>query len=286
MTRQAYSYTVLRYIHDAQTGEYVNIGVVLFAPERGTLLWNMRHTIGRVKDMFPDLDRKAFKSTINDVERAIGQYKSRLSSSDLLARQVDARELARVVVPLDDSSLQWSPLGMGLTDSPESALSRLFSRMVSKHDHHQRRRRTDDEVWKPVQDKLSQRSIDIPLEEKTIQGQADTIHFKRAWKNGVWHCYEPLSMDLADSDNIRDKARRWLGNLTAARSSTERFQAHFIVGKPRNTSLISAYDDAIEILRTTESGARVYPEENIDDLIDRIQEEVMEHRPDNRSRSS
>lgn len=280
MSKLAYSYTVLRYVHDTQTGEYVNVGVVLFVPERGILLRKMRHTISRIKDMFPDLDTGAFKSTMNDVERAIGQYAKKLSSSDLLNRQVDASNLARVVVPLDDSSLQWSPLGTGLADDPEGALNRLFARMVSNYDQHHARRRTDDEVWNPVQQELSERNIDLQFEERVFRGKVDEIRFTHTWKNGVWHCYEPLSMDLADADGIKDKARKWLGNLTAARNGTESFQAHFIVGKPQNASLMGAYDDAINILRSGEGGAKVYREDHIDDLIEVIEREVREHRAD------
>lgn len=31
--KTAYTYTVLRYVHDTTTGEFVNVGVALYAPE-------------------------------------------------------------------------------------------------------------------------------------------------------------------------------------------------------------------------------------------------------------
>jgi hypothetical protein len=35
MSKQPYTYTVLRYVHDTGTGEFANVGVVLNAPSAG-----------------------------------------------------------------------------------------------------------------------------------------------------------------------------------------------------------------------------------------------------------
>jgi hypothetical protein len=38
MTHQPYTYTILRYVHDIRTGEFLNVGVVLHVPATHNLV--------------------------------------------------------------------------------------------------------------------------------------------------------------------------------------------------------------------------------------------------------
>ena len=58
--KQAYSYTVLRHIHDVVSGERLNVGVVMHAPAVGFLKVRTRKTVDRLKQALPDLDDAAF----------------------------------------------------------------------------------------------------------------------------------------------------------------------------------------------------------------------------------
>jgi hypothetical protein len=101
---------------------------------------------------------------------------------------------------------------------------------------------SDEDVWRPVEAKLKEHGVKVELEPKRIHGNTDTVEFHHAWKNGRWHVYEPLSFDLADADNIKDKARRWLGHLSAVKvGATDDVQVHFIVVRPQSASLVPAY---------------------------------------------
>jgi hypothetical protein len=44
---------------------------------------------------------------------------------------------------------------------------------------------------------------------REIVADADTKTFSKAWKNGVWHCLEPVSFDLVDGSSIHAKAHRY-----------------------------------------------------------------------------
>jgi hypothetical protein len=277
--KAAYSYTLLRYVHDVLTGEFVNVGVVLFAPTKGLVRYKMRGTIGRLKGVFPDIDRKAFLSSMAAVRKGLQLAAKSEREAGLLKSDGDAVAIACRAVPPDDSSLQWSPAGTGLTANPDEALDRLFDRYVSRYDTHHRSRRSDDDVWRPVRQKLEERNLAQHLQEKSIGGSVDDIVFKHAWKNGQWHVYEPLSFDLADADGIKTKAREWLGHLSAvvADGKAERFKPHFIVGAPTNPTLQDAYRSAIAILERAPNEPEVFEEGQLDKLVAQIEDEVREH---------
>src|SRR5262245_655599 len=167
---------------------------------------------------------------------------------NLFRSEGDASYYACQALPTDDSSLQWSPLGSGLTNDAAKTFARLYERFVTRYDTPSTHPRTDDDVWRPVMERLAQRNLLSRLQEKTIRGEADLIVFKHAWRNGGWHVYEPVSFDLADAEGIKSKARSWLGHLSAVADDVEPFKPHFIVGAPATEGLEDAYRSALAIL--------------------------------------
>ena len=157
---QAYSYTILRYVHDVVSGEALNVGVVMHAPETSFLAVRTRKTTGRLKHVFPDLDKQAFVNAMRAVDRGFASIGKGAKGEPLFDPQSDARRLALKVLPDDDSALQWSPVGTGLTAHPANTFERLYERYVARFDRKtDHRRRTDDDIWRPVREKLAERDI-------------------------------------------------------------------------------------------------------------------------------
>jgi len=276
--KQPYSYTILRYVHDVTTGEFVNIGVVLYCPVTKCLDIKIRHTIGRIKDMFPDFDRKAYRSAIAAVERGVKSVARDIGSSGFLLVDGNAATLAHRALPVDYSSLQWSPPGVGLTRDVAQTLAQLFDRFISRYDSHGARRKTDDDVWRPVRERLDEKHIGVAFEKKVISGELDDITFERTWRNGTLHAYEPLSLDLADADEIKGKARRWRGHLAAVSDGiVDDFKLYFILGKPQAEELMPAYESAKAILARAPGTPEVYEEDEVEMFVSSIEDEYRSH---------
>src|SRR5579862_9799793 len=69
--RTNYTFTVLRYVHDITTGEFVNVGVVLHAPKAKFLRARMRSTYGRISRFFPGAHGENIKRVITQIETAV-----------------------------------------------------------------------------------------------------------------------------------------------------------------------------------------------------------------------
>src|SRR5262249_14599348 len=117
------------------------------------------------------------------------------------------------------------------------------------------------------------------MQEKVIVGSLDDVTFKHAWKNGLWHVYEPVSFDLAEADSIKSKAREWLGHLSAVVADVNVWpvQPYFLVGALTDTKLSPAYEVAKKILRQAPNEPEVFEEGQIDELVSQIEDDVRAH---------
>lgn len=275
--RVPYTYTVLRYVHDVGTGEFMNIGVVISSQDGPYLRAKFKSAFGRVKNAFPSLDTEVFKARIRQLQASFDD----IAEGDLIGkggRETSVHKVVHSVVPADDSSLQWSPVGSGLSKDLEGTLETLFSKFVTRFDHDamSEYRKKDEDVWKSFRTELEMRNVLPRLEQKTIEVADDSISFEHAWKNGEWHCYEPISFDLASDRSIKDKAHRWLGQLASVSGSRDAFKVYFLVGKPCNLKLHRAYEKALSILKKAPS-THVIEEDSAKEFSELVASAIQQH---------
>lgn len=277
--KTAYTYTVLRYVHDIATGEFLNVGVALLAPERHYVSALCKTTYGRLREVFPSLDGESFRAAMRHVTQEFERFQKELAE-ELPLKQTSNGIMgyAHAVLGADDSSLQWSPMGSGLSNEPWLTLEQLYERFVMANEPRSpTHRRHDEDVWKRFSLELQQRQVLRHFAKKTIAVDDDQIEFKHAWKNGVWHCLAPVSFDLASADSIREKAHKWLGQLTSVSKSSEDFKLYFLVGEPSLAELRPAFESAISILGKSTVEQEVVPESEAGALSERLAAEVHAH---------
>lgn len=274
-----YSYTVLRYVHDTVTGEFVNVGVALHAPEAGYLSAICRTTYRRVSAAFPGLRGEHFRAVMRHVQARFEQLGEQLASQQTASGKQALLDIAKSVLPADDSSFQWSPVGVGLATDPSQKLESLFNRMVTRYDDQTatRVRRTDEDVWRNFKRDLERRRLLRYFEPKTISVQDDEVRFEHAWKNGLWHCVEPVSFDMAAAETIKDKAHKLLGQITSIHGSPESFRLYMLVARPDDDALLPAFESALSILQKMPCEKEIVQEDERAALADRLASEVQAH---------
>lgn len=274
----SYTYSVLRYVHDVTSGEFVNVGVALYAPQARYLSAICRTTYGRLNKVFPGVNAEHFKALMRHIQNSFEAQGERLSSELPLTAPSGVLEIAQSVLPKDDSSLQWSPAGSGRTDDPAQALEKLFNRMVMRYEERQAAStRSDDDVWRHFKHDLEEWKVLQHFQPKTIAVQDDEVEFQHSWKNGKWHCLEPISFDLAAADSIKDKAHRWLGQLASVQGASDLFKVYLLVGAPQQENLQPAFQSAMSILRKIPGEREIVLEQDATGLAARIAGEVAEH---------
>ncbi len=113
-----FSYGLVRYVHDPVTEEFVNVGVVLYAPEARYLRARCTQQFGRASRFFGGVDGSHFRSTLKYVERVLDSESRAVRGLSFDQPAADAFEVIRSLFIIDDSSLQFAAGGGGLTRDP------------------------------------------------------------------------------------------------------------------------------------------------------------------------
>jgi hypothetical protein len=233
--KTAYTYTTLRYVHDIAAGEFLNVGVVLLAPACRYLEARIQTNIGRVRKAFPAVDGDAHKELMRYLQTCFDARQTQMSEElpyEPLPR--DAGVVAAHILPKDDSSLQWSPLGSGLTADPAAELTRLYARLVTANEGPKNETgRGDDVIWSVYRAPLLRDKVLPYLQPHKVVAENDEVEFEHAWKNDSWHCLEPFSLDYLNAESIKDKAHRLLGQMAGVKRVIQNHRLYLMVGEPQ-----------------------------------------------------
>jgi len=277
MTTTPYTFSVLRYVHDPVTQEFVNIGVALFSKQARFLSARCAANYGRITKTFGKIDGYRFRQAtryIQDQLQAVGEQ----FSLSLPFESVPTIEklLARVLPP-DDSAFQFSPSGGGISADLDKTLAELFGQFVEKYSLPESNQRDDDEVWKVYREPLERRSVISYLAPKKIVTPDYEYEFQHSWKNERWHVYEPVSFDLMESTSILDKANRWLGRATNLADSKEKFKMYMLLGEPKGEGLKNAFLKAQNILHKMPCHPEFVKESEAEGFAEELASEISAH---------
>jgi hypothetical protein len=277
--KTTFTYTVLRYVHDIATSEFVNMGVALYAPDAKYVSAICTPRYGRLSKMFLDVNGDHLRSLVRFIQARFEECGSKISSELNLERPKSVMEIATGILPRDDSSLQWSEPNGGITEDPAATLEQLYVRLVEKYEQRaQVPSRNDDEVWRVYRKELeSKEGILSRFQAKRIIAKDYDHEFEHAWGNGIWNLYQPVSMDLVDADTILDKANRWLGRATNLKDSEEKFRLWMLIGEPKIEKLRPAYAKALNILKKMPVKADFVTEQEAAKFSQELAEEMAKH---------
>ena len=120
-----YSYAIVRVVPRVERGEFLNVGVVLFAREQGFLGATMALDAERLSSLAPDVDLAA-------VERHLATFLA-IAQGDAAGGPIAAMPLAErfhwLVAPRS-TMIQTSPVHVGRSSEPSNALEDLVTEFV------------------------------------------------------------------------------------------------------------------------------------------------------------
>jgi DUF3037 family protein len=124
--RKAFQYTVLRVVPDVERGERINVGVVLYSPERRFLGARVRVDSERLRAIAPDIDVEALERHLASLV-AIAEG---TPDGGPLARLPQSERFGALSAPTS-TIVQPSEVHTGVCEDGTNELEELFRRLVT-----------------------------------------------------------------------------------------------------------------------------------------------------------
>ena len=143
-----FTYTVLRYVHDIGTAEFINVGVVVASTRVPCIAAKFKTDCARVKATFPSLDAGVFLARMKRLQACFDGIDEARCSELQASEGTSLMALIRCVLPLEDRALHWSPVGSGVGGPLRASLQVVYERFVVMHDLQRKRRtRSSPFIW-------------------------------------------------------------------------------------------------------------------------------------------
>jgi len=272
----AYEFLILRYLHDAITGEFINVGVVLLSKDRHLSSYFCPR-FSRIKHLFGSLQSENHKHLMNYLQRRFEQISEEVTD-ELVPMRRSLESLAHGILPPDNSAYQWSELKQGLTSDPEQELNYLAARLVNHYENRGKsKRRNDEDVWSCFNKVLREKDVSRHLVEKMLETPDYRWPFPHAYKNGLYNLYEPLAFDYEDVASISEKAIRWNGRGHALLKA-EPHKFWFLIGEVEGESRQRAVEKALNILNAIPGGVEFIREHEKESFADNLAAMISERK--------
>ena len=122
---EAFQYALLRVVPDIERGEQLNAGVVLYARRHGFLQARAALDVHRLMAIAPEADAEGLTRQLDGLVRVADGD----PQAGPIASMPQSERFAWLVAPAS-TVIQPSPVHTGLCEDPQSALDRLFTRLV------------------------------------------------------------------------------------------------------------------------------------------------------------
>jgi hypothetical protein len=214
------NYAVLRFLPYPETGEFVNIGVVVHCADTGFLGVELeRRKRSRVTNFFPELLKDQFKTA----QDAIWTELERVRDQMVHLGQIDLkRRVFRELVRPRESSFRFSDIKTVLTDEPRDLVQTLFNQHVRRHfaqtrEHHEAvmARRYYKALRDFCPDKVFHQNKPVGNDGYHVRLPLCSDHIGI---NGAPFCViKPLDLNRDDPTVIIDHGDSWIGRVRRLR---------------------------------------------------------------------
>lgn len=282
MNKVAYTYCLVRYVHNPALGEQLNVGVVLYAPSEKFFAGRFDFHFERLSKTFADFNGNHYRDSVRNLETAFLAFADDLQQPHGLFGEEkpfqDVKQILKLVMPEQTLSLQFSEMFGGITDDAKQELDFVFERAVkSQYPRSRKERRSDKQVWTEYQRHLAGKRINPYLAEKRFIADDYQLKYEHAFKNDKWHLLQPVTFDYTSAQYLQERAVKILGDTELLKEQKDFSRIYFLLGRPSLEKHQSAYIKAKNLLNRISVKKEVIEETEADEFAAELADYMKKH---------
>jgi hypothetical protein len=253
------NYAPVRFLPYRETGEFVNVGVVIHCPQAdffGFRLVPLRKT-ARVTNFFPELDTKLFKAALQGIARDLDRIQAQhriLTVTEEIPPALAKAQIADFcqLVRRREGLLHFGELGVLMAATPEKAADELFGRFVERQ-FAQKREYQEIVMRNRLAQFLKDWKLARHYDVNQKIGDSDfhiVMPFVHYTGESVSKAIKPLDLAKAEPSEIYHHGGAWVKNMERLRNRHQMPQeVIFTVKLPEPGKRLNAANEICDELR-------------------------------------
>lgn len=277
---KSFQYQLLQFCPDKVTGEFLNVGIVVFDTQNQQVAFKILSKVGAIGQLFHQANTRYLVKQLNTIHKSLLEIQQELLKDHLYVNHYDSvDELTRQAFVRDDSALRFSDIRHTLDISLDHLVHYLGNRMlIIGNTEIDQDIKSDKEVWtkmfKQYFDKLD---VSPYLTPRTIKTKYDEISFEHTWQNGHVNFFEAVNFDLQKEDTIKNKVRRWAGQIDELNTANEELHLYLLTNMPEQNAQMSDYVTSfLSDKSTSHVHVEIVTPSEADQLASAIKKEIIE----------
>lgn len=206
----ALNFCTVRFMPFAETSEFANVGVVVFAPQIGYVDFKLAPPkFKRVSDFFDDLDGALYSSaiyTFEDELHYVKKYGSELTGDSLV-------NFMQEITRTREGIMTFSETGVVLTDNPKNTLSLLFDRFIGRNFAENKEYR-EKQMVKALRKELSESISNVRYKEQSLDTGFSSFKLPLvAMATNRVKAIKPLAFNQQSPLLLADHGDRWISRV-------------------------------------------------------------------------
>jgi hypothetical protein len=272
------TYSVLQYKHNLSLGESLNVGILFYFSDENIFEFVSGDGY-RAKAIYPDFDNSLFNGYLKIIiEKVKKQIKVSPNGIDFLKfiHNNILREDAAGLIFKEPSIVK------NVFENRKVAVeqySRLLlpgilveKPLVVKHNENYIIKKFNGYIF--GQDKKIEKNFE---KNKEIKTKHFNIKFDLSWQNATHNFIKPINFDFTDEILIQKKAAVLYCYITDLKeyAAVNQSRFDFLVSKPQNVQLNSAYENALDFLDSLKAPKRLITEDKLESYSQNILSELI-----------
>lgn len=238
-----YQYKLMRVVPDTLSGEFVNVGIVVYCPSTLWLSAKFTNRLSRVSGLFPGQNLDALRRMVGSLHNQINGLGAQWEENKPDFKTAPALDdVLHSIYPPSINLLQWAPaqgfLGEG---DAASELEAMYQRTIGKYEadgHGNNSQEAEKAARQPYWAHFDRLGISKKLIKHQVDLAQSKVKFEHAWKNGVWHAYEELPMTIIKKESAQERINSWVGKIKLLAHAHESMKIHFLTPQGASADLV------------------------------------------------
>lgn len=279
MNTNIFTYSLLRYVHSASSGEALNVGILFIFPDQKQIIFHAPVKLSRLSHTYQNFSEWLVKAHLKGIKKKAQQVSSdwNLFSDEILKDQ--RAFIAREFLLEDATALQFSDLRVGVLDTDDyNSLAKSYYELYfgdyeeqEQKEHQRNEKYISQKLYKNIIAKS--KDVEQYLQKDIIVESPElTLKFEYGWQNLKKHLVKPLAFDLETEEGIQEKSARNFGYLTLLNQTAKdnNYTFDILVSRPSSKKLFTSYDRALRVLESVPTSKKIIEEPQFDDYSGEI----------------